>query len=338
MATLAPNALTLVDWAKRQDPGNKTAAIIEMLAQTNAVISDMIWLEGNLPTGHRTTMRTALPTVSFRTLNQGVTPSKSTSAQSDEACGILEAWSEVDCELARLNGDDAAFRLSEAQAFLEAMNQTFAQTLFYGNAGIDQEKFTGFAPRFASSTGTTGKNVIKATASPSGNDQTSIWLVVWGPQTVHGIYPKGSTAGLQHYDRGEETAETTAGIGGTRMRVYRDQFQWKCGLAVRDWRYVVRIANVDTSALVAESGNADLIKVMSRALDRVPSLSMGKPVFYMSRTPQSWLRVQALNKSNNALAVEPSLNQFGQRIGELSFLGVPIRTCDQILETEAIVS
>lgn len=338
MATLNANALTLVEWAKRQDPDNKTAKIIEMLSQTNAVLSDMVFVEGNLPTGTRTTVRTALPTVAFRQLNQGATPSRSLTSQSDEACGILEAWSEVDTALAKLNGDEAAFRLSEAQAFIESMNQTMAATLFYGNTGVDPEKFTGFAPRFASTTGGTGKNVLLATAAPSGSDQTSIWLVVWGPQTVHGIYPKGSTAGLQHFDLGEETAETTSGIGGTRMRVYRDRFVWNCGLAVRDWRYVVRAANVDTSALVAESGNADLIKVMSRMLDRVPSLSMGRPVFYMSRTPQSWLRVQALNKSNAAIAVEPALNQFGQRIGELSFLGVPIRTCDQILETESTLS
>lgn len=338
MATLSASVATLVEWAKRQDPSGKTARIAEMLNQSNRILDDMLWIEGNLPTGHRTTMRTALPTVGTRQLNVGVAPSRSTTKQSDEQAAIFEAWSEVDVDLAKLNGDQNAYRLSEAQSFIEAMNQKMASTLFYGNAATDQTTFTGLAPRFASTTASTTANIIKATASPSGSDQTSIWLVIWGENTVTGFFPKGSAAGLQHEDLGEDVAETTAGIGQTRLKVFRDRFVWKAGLAVRDWRYVVRACNVDTSALVAQSGNADLVTVMSRMIDRIPAMGMGKPVFYMSRTPQSWLRVQALSKSNNALNVTDSLNQFGNRIGDLSFLGIPIRTCDQISEAEAIIT
>ena len=160
---------------------------------------DAVFVEGNLPTGHRTTMRTSLPTVGYRQLNSGVTPSRSTTKQSDEACGKIEAWAECDVAIAKLNGDEAAYRLSEAKPFLESMNQTFASGLFYGNQGLNQAAFTGFAPRYSSiSSGTTKANVISATASPSGSDQTSIWLVVWGENTIHCIYPKGSQAGLQH--------------------------------------------------------------------------------------------------------------------------------------------
>jgi hypothetical protein len=341
MPTIGATVLTLVDWAKRQDPNDKTARIIEMLSQTNAIINDAPMLEGNLPVGHRTTVRTQLPTVGRRRLNQGVTPSKSTTKQSDEQAAIYEAWSEVDVDLADLGGDVAGFRLSESSAFLEGMNQAMAASVFYGNAGVDQTNFTGFAPRYPASTGfVTSPNVILGNGTPAGSDQTSIWLVGWGPNSVHMFYPRGSTVGLTHQDLGIETAETTAGIGQTRMRVYRDRYVWKAGLAVRDWRYVVRIANVDTSNLVANTNppTPDLITLMSRAIDRIPSIGACRPVFYMSRTPQSWLRVQALAKSTNAIAVEPALNQFGQRLGDLSFLGIPIRTCDQILETEAILS
>jgi len=105
MSTLSTNVLTLADWAKRLDPDGKVPAIVELLAQTNDLLMDMQWIEGNLPTGHRTTVRTGLPTVAWRLLNQGVQPSKSTTAQIDEACGMLEAWSEVDKDLAMLNGN-----------------------------------------------------------------------------------------------------------------------------------------------------------------------------------------------------------------------------------------
>src|SRR3990172_1913218 len=150
MATLGASVLTLADWAKRLDPDGKVPSIVELLSQTNQILDDMMWMEGNLPTGHRTTVRTGLPTVAWRLLNQGIAPSKSTTAQIDEAAGMLEAWSEVDVDLAKLNGNQAAFRLSEARAFIEAMNQEMAATLFYGNSGTAPEEFTGVAPRYSS--------------------------------------------------------------------------------------------------------------------------------------------------------------------------------------------
>src|SRR3990167_8286645 len=120
MATLGASVLTLTDWAKRLDPGGKVDMTVELMSQTNEILTDMLFKEGNLPTGERTTIRTGLPTVYWRLLNQGVTPSKSTTAQVDESCGMLEAWSEVDKDLAELNGNVGQFRLNEARAFLEA--------------------------------------------------------------------------------------------------------------------------------------------------------------------------------------------------------------------------
>jgi hypothetical protein len=155
MATLGASVLTLADWAKRLDPDGKVSKIVELLSQTNEILMDMLFAEGNLPTGHRTTVRTGLPTVAWRLLNQGITPSKSTTAQIDEACGMLEAWSECDVELARLSGNVAAFRISESQAFIEAMNQEMASTLFYGNSGTAPEEFTGLAARYSAISGAT---------------------------------------------------------------------------------------------------------------------------------------------------------------------------------------
>ncbi len=332
MATLASNALTLSDWAKRRDPDGKTAKIVEMLSQSNEVLDDMVWQEGNLPTGHRTTLRTSLPTVGWRSLNTGTTPSKSTSAQVDEQCGNLDAWSEVDKDLADLSGDAAAFRLSEAAAFLEAMTQEMVGTLFYGNAGLAPEEFTGFAPRYAGLTGATGQNII--TGSGSGSDNASIYLVGWGPNTVHGIFPKGSKAGLDHQNLGEVTVETTAGIAGARMRAYQDHFNWKAGLVVRDWRYVVRVPNIDISNLVAESSAADLIKLMIKATHRLPTMGGIRPAFYMNRTCFQMLDIQRFNVVEGSGLSYAEID--GKRIP--SFRGIPVRTCDQLLETEATIS
>lgn len=330
MTTLAATHPTLLDFKNRLDPNNKIATIIEMLAQTNEIIEDMPFLEGNLPTGHRSTVRTGLPTPTWRKLYGGVQPTKGTTVPITDSCGMLEAYAEVDKALADLNGNSAAFRLSEDRAHIEGMNQEFASTLWYGNEGTEPEAFTGFAPRFNDQAAANGENILTDAATPDGTDNASVWLIVWGENTVHGIYPKGSTAGLQVTDKGQVTVENVDGAGG-RMEAYRTHYRWDAGLCVRDWRYVVRI-NFDYENLVKDAATGpDLTDLMVQALEIVPSLSMGKPAFYMNRSVRSWLRRQMTNKTKNStLAFD---NMAGKRV--LTFDGVPCRRSDQLLLTES---
>lgn len=333
MATLGANVATLADWAKRLDPDGKVPSIVELLAQSNEVLDDMLWMEGNLPTGHRTNVRIGLPTVAWKLINQGVQPSKSTTAQIDEACGIMEAWSEVDKDLAMLNGNTAAFRLSEAQAFIESMNQEMASTLFYGNSATAPEEFTGLAARYSSLSAANGQNVIAA--GGSGSDNSSIWLVCWGANTVTGIFPKGSKAGLQHEDHGEVTIQDSTGIGSSRLRAFQDQWQWKCGIALKDWRFVVRIANIDISDTVANSGSqANLINTMIKAIYRLPSLNMGRCAFYMNRTCMQQLDIQ---RRDDIAAAGMTYKDVDGKVVP-TFRDIPIRKVDALLETEATVS
>jgi hypothetical protein len=340
MATLSTYNLTLADWAKRTDPEGRVPVVAELLSQTNEILEDCVFKEGNLPTGDRVVIRTGLPSVYWRALNQGIPNSKSTTAQVDEACGILEARSEVDKDLAMLNGNTAQFRLSEDVAFLEAMNQTQATTLFYGNPATDPKQFLGLAPRYSSSTAGNGQNVLKAGGSDA-TSNTSIYLVVWGDQTAYCPFPKGSSAGLMHEDLGEQTVYNS---DGTRLQAYATRYQWKNGLVVKDWRYVVRICNIDTDDLMAQSGTQEagdstaIIKMMSRALYRIPNMAMGRAAFYMNRTVHSGLAIAALDKSQYVLKVNEGLSQFGTPYSWLSFQGVPLRKVDAIRNTEDVVS
>lgn len=333
MSTVGSSVLTLVDWAKRRDPDGKAAVVAEILSQVNEVIPDIPFMEGNLPTGHQTTIRTGLPTVYWRNLNAGVQPSKSTTAQVQEQCGMLEAWCEVDKDLADLNADVSGFRLSESKSFMEAMAQEAAQTIFYGNSGLAPEEFNGLAIRYSSLSATNAQNIISG--SGAGSDNSSIYLVGWGEGSVHGIFPKGSKAGLVHEDLGVVTVETSAGVGGNRMRAYQDHFQWKMGVAVKDWRYVVRIPNIDISNLVANSSPADLIELMIKATHRIPNLSACKPVFYMNRSVFQYLDIQRRNDVQTGGQLSYEMVD-GKRIA--LFRGIPIRMCDALLETEAAVT
>ena len=340
MATLSTTNLTLADWAKRTDPDGRVPVVAELLSQTNEILDDAVFKEGNLPTGERVVIRTGLPTVYWRALNQGIPSTKSTTAQVDEACGMLEARSEVDKDLAMLNGNTAQFRLSEDTAFLEAMNQTQAQTMFYGNPATEPKSFLGLATRYSSfSSGGNKGNVINAGGADA-TSNASVYLVCWGDNTVYCPFPKGSKAGLIHEDLGEQTVYDSS----NRMQAYATRYQWKNGLVVKDWRYVVRICNIKISDLLdgtttqTTAVGTNLIKLMARSIYRIPNMAMGRCAFYMNRTVHSGLAVQAMDRSQAVLKVNEGLTQFGQPHSWLTFLGVPLRKVDSLINTEAVVS
>jgi len=332
MATLDATRGTLLDLAKRQDPDGSIADIVEILNETNEVLDDVFFVEGNLPTGHRTTIRTGIPTPTWRKLYGGVQPSKSTTAQITDNTGMMEMYAEVDKALADLNGNTAEWRLSEERPFMEGLNQEFVSTLFYGNESTEPEAFTGLSPRFNSLTAENADNMVDGGGSDT--DNASIWLVVWGDATCHGIVPKGSTAGIQMTDKGQVTIEDIDGNGG-RMEAYRTHYRWDAGLTVRDWRYVVRIYNIDKSNLTADASfGANLPDLMFEAMERVPNLNMGRPVFYMARDIRTKFRQQVANAvSSSTLTFE---DVGGRRT--MMYQDIPIRRCDALSADESLIS
>lgn len=330
MGTLSTTNPTLADVASRMTADGKIdPQIVEMLNETNEILDDMTVIEANGFTEHKTTVRSGLPAGTWRKLNYGVQPEKSRTVPVKDSMGMLETYAEVDKALADLNGNSAAWRLSEDRAFIEGMNQTMATTLFYGDSSADPEKFMGLAPRYNSLSAENAMNIIDA--GGTGSDNASIWLIVWGPNTCHTIFPKGSAAGLQSRDLGEHTLTDAA---GGRYQGYRTHYKWDIGAVLRDWRYVVRIANIDVSDLTKNAASgADLIDLMTQALELVPNVGMGRPAFYMPRKLRSFLRRQITNKvAASTLTMEEIA---GKKV--VAFDGVPCRRTDALLLTEARV-
>lgn len=350
MSTIGALTVTFADWAKRHDDGGKTSMIIELLAMTNEILDDMIVIEANELTGHTTTVRTGLPEATWRLLNYGVPRGKSTTAKITDGMGMLETWSVMDKALADLNGNTAAFRLSEDLAFLEGMSQQMSTQVFYGNKAVNPERFTGLSPRYnttSTAVAQSAENVIDMGGENMTN--TSMWLVTWGERTCHGIFPKGGNSGFKQRDFGDATP--LRDDAGNEYVGYRTHFKWDNGLSLRDWRYVVRICNIDVTEL-AGMAPPDLIKAMIRAGHRLPTqppavgteqsigakgtnqlgAMMGRQAFYANRTIRTWLDIQALNKANVLL-------KFDEWDGKpiTRFRGIPIRTCDALLNTEDAV-
>lgn len=329
MAILNTTNPTLADFtARMRSDGKIDPLVVELLTETNPILEDMTVIEANGFTEHKTTVRSGLPKGTWRELNYGVQPEKSRTVPVKDSMGMLETYAEVDKALADLNDNKAAWRLSEDRAFIEGLNQTMATTMFYGNSSLEPQKFMGLAPRYSDLSAENKRNIIDA--GGTGSDNTSIWLVVWGPNTAHSIFPKGSSAGLQSRDLGEHTLNDA---NGGQYQGYRTHYKWDLGFTLRDWRYVVRIANIDVSEL-AEGGSspANLLKLMARALHRVPNLRMGRPVFYMNREVLEALDVQSMEKPTLALKTQELEGKFWQ-----TFRGVPLRQTDALLNTEARV-
>lgn len=331
MATLAARNPTLMDVAKLIEPnGGMTTDVVEMLMQSNPILTDATVLEANGGTYHRSSIRTGIPEPTWRAFYQGVQPVKSTYAQVDEPIGMMEARSQVDKDLADMSTNVAQFRLLEAAGIIEGMNQSMCDALLYAASSTSPEKFNGFMPRFSSLSAASGENIVDA--GGTGSDNTSILFVSWSPRSVFLTYPKGTAAGLAREDLGvNHQADPPDGTAG-KFSAYEERFTWKAGLVVRDWRHVVRIANIDVSNLTSQTGAADLIENMIVAWGKLPDMARSNLVIYANRTVETMLWIQARKVGNVNLAVN---NPEGQAM--LRFNGRPIRVVDQIANDETRV-
>jgi len=333
MAVKGETFLTLADKLKVQDSnGEIISEVIEMLAETNDLLLDAEVQECNDGTNHKTVIRTKMPEVALRAFYEGVQPGKSGYGQVQDTTSMMDAYSEVDKDLADLNGNTSAFRLLEAQSFIQAMNDTCQDNLIYGSKKTNPKNFDGIATRYnaySSVKGSPAYNVINA--GGTGDDNTSIYFITWGQAHASMIYPKGSAAGLTREDKGQQTKVES---DNSQYEIYREHFSWKLGFSIRDYRSSARIANIDVSALDT-SGAADLVKFMVKADNRISRWAKtGRTVIYVNETIKTALELQVLEKTNVHLSYQEASDGGGKI---LTFRGRPIRLIDQILDTEAAV-
>lgn len=324
MAIIADKQYNLVDYAKQFDPSGQELAIAEVLSQSNDMIGDALVTESSLDSGHEYAVRTGIPEGTWRRAYKGIEPAKATTKVVVEPYGTLSAYSVVDKLVAEKGGHVDAVRTGQSRAIIAGMSNTMAGNLIYGNQGKHPERFTGLAERYNELSGAeSSRNVISA-GSTTANKNSSIYLVVWDQDKVFTFFPKGSKAGIQRVDYG---LVTHTDANGNEYPAYKEYFEWKLGLAVQDWRYAGRICNIDTTNVPS-----DLIDKMCDLEERIQSLSMGKPVWYMNRTVKAALRKLTTNRTN----IQYTPDQITSR-PLMTFNEIPVHICDAITDTEAIV-
>ena len=331
---------TISEVTKQLNASGDVQDTVELLSETNEILDDMPFLEANESTSHLHTIDNSLPSGTWRKLNYGIRPKKGSTAQVKDSIGILEQRSEVDLVLARMAKDQAKYRMKEDRRILEGLNQQLADTLFYGDTTVHPERYLGLEPRYDSlgnpsdkpTANTLGMNHVISCGGSTSSKQASVWLIGWGESSVFGIFPKNSpSGGIERQDLGEiDCRDEDGGV----FRGLSTHYRISTGLAVADWRYIVRICNVEVSALIDEAAIDALVDNMIDATNAIPNLRMCRPCFYMNRAVKSRFQKAMFRKSNMAITLD---EVYGVQ-NQLNISGIPLKQCDALLTTESVVS
>lgn len=330
---------TMLDIAKTSKLDGTIVVPTEMLAQMSPVYKHGYAEQCNDGTKHLTTMRTSIPSPTWVQFYDRITPTKSTTRQVTDTTGMLENMASIDQRVLQKVKNGEQYRMIQASGILEGFAQTIETAFFYGNTGVNPLQILGLAPRMSSTAAENGDNVING--GGTGSDNTSIFITTWGPQTGMLLYPENAKPGVQREDKGVQRDSNANGV----IYYVEEMFRQDIGYTMVDWRYHVRIANIDASNLTTASA-ADLIDLLTKAYYRLPSrrsttgfATSGepvaiKPVIYCNATIMEHLDRQTRTAPNRFLTTKEDV--FGEEV--LSFRGLPIYETDGIVNTETAVS
>lgn len=316
--------------AARMTHNQEIIDVAEVLNETNDVIADAHYEQGNDNTSHVVSRRTALPTITWVKVGNGWQATTGLVQQARETIGMMKARYQCPEDVMRLQPNPAKYRMQQERAYIEAMGQEFANTLIYGGVTPSTnalapvpEEFDGFAARLRTLS-TSDPTYVANNGDSSASDDTSIWLVQWGPGKVYLVYPRnGSQAGIRKQDKG---LELVSGDNSQDLWAYITEFSWDVGLCVEDGRTLKRIANISATSGDAWTLNEDRIIEARNNF----KYTAGTIFMYVNETLYTQLQILAKDKTN---VYWTENNPFGKP--QMYFLDMPVRRCDAILNTEA---
>ena len=328
MATIGNSYVNLIDVYRQQDNNGDSVAVIEMLMEMNPILDDAMAIECNSGAKHLHTVRAGLPEVTWGMLYKGTPNSKSSVSQVEDTTGFVEGLAHIDVRLVNISKNAAAVRLGEANSYLEAMSQEVTEKIFYGNTITNPEEFLGLSPRFSEKAASNGGQIIDA--GGTGSDLTSIWFVTWGDNQCSLLYPEGTQAGVKRDDKGEQRVTDAA---GNAYYAFEEKFTWHVGLAVKDWRYVSRIANIDVSEVAA--GNVKLFDFMRKAYYKLQNrrVAGGKIAIYLNRDMCEALDALSTNAGASDSFIRLTTTEI-EGVEVQKYRGIPLRESDALLNTE----
>lgn len=321
MSTLS-GEYTLLDIKAMHDPDGNVAKVIDVLSEVNGVMQDAIWMEANDMTSHVVTQALSEGAGSAGVINQGVAYEEDRVKQIREQMEIFESYSRIDERLISKARNPEQFRAQKDAMRIRGMAKSWHTRFFYGDQSDNPAAVNGLATRYAD---LSLDNVVGA--SGTGSDTTSIWLVQWGEEGLHLIYPRGERTIIEQEDLGRQLISDTSGVYTALV----NHFMINWGIAVSDDRAVQRIANIETAGSTNIFNEDDLIEAINRLPD--PG-NLERTRIYVNRTMKSQMEIALKDKSNVWFNYSEGLGG----VPVLTFRGIPVKLVDKLVDTETAIS
>jgi len=321
----------------RKPDGSMDTDVVEIMAQENPVLQDIPWRECSKGREDVTTIRTGMPKATLRMFYEGVVGSKSTKKQVTNACCTVSTAIEVDMRQYRQTKDKEAYLADERRAHADVAGQGIARLLWYGDTKDDPRGINGifrtlseYAPNGCADDKIAAFYCLNG-GGAQGGSLRSISLVGWGNKSVHGLYPEGTSMGLDIGELKDDYVDVENPDGSTgRLLMGIQEMNWEAGLAIRDYRYMGRIANIDLATAFNANGVPDYTEMLRRLVCRVKGEGVNQRL-YMCRMMFEVLAVQFGRKTQENAIKYPDLMQ--KLDG--SILGIPVSyndalNCDEV--------
>jgi hypothetical protein len=325
--TVYKSKLTVYEQAKRLDPSNGVATIAELLNEISEFMVDAVAVMANDINSNQSHVRTQLPVVGIRRINEGASSTGSVVVPQRDDIMLLEAIPKIDEKLIDNMPDPRKSLNNEIMPYMEAEMQAFIDAIFYGSPSDSLGEITGLSNKF-------GDLALDNVAGlgGTGSDLNSVWMIEWDPNTCRLIYPRDSkTVGIEWNDRGKETVYDSS---NNPYIAYVNQIKMQFGLAVTDHRNAQRICNIETDGILNNINDIANVKYHELVKARNRLLHAGKnAVIYANRTIKSQFDIFALDKANGFYMME---NITGEPLS--TFQGIPIRLVEGLLSTESAVT
>ena len=326
--------ITLGDVASNK--GHAASDIAEVLSQDNGILNYLPYREANKGKHHETQKRIKLPETYERKANEAIPRGKSLVGTDVFNCAHVETKVEVDKLI--LQGmspeDKKKERWIQAMGNIISLAHKQADLIMNGSNDTDVSRVGGLFDYYGtvnSSTSAVASQVIDC--GGTGSDNTSMMLVSLG-LGVHGIYPKGSSFGIQSFDDKEiDIIANDLNGNPSSFRGERERFELDHGLVIADYTRNARACNIDVSALSDGSGK-DLFEILIALWHKAKFINAGQHAILVNSTIAQWLDLQAYRKVGA-----------GGQLGymeidgkeQLVFRRIPILTCDAISNAQARV-
>ena len=321
---------TLAERAKLSLDGKRVTRALDVMGKVgvDAFMEDVPFYPANLGLEHQITRTTSRPSSTLRTFYKGVKKTSTVSQVLKEPVCLFEQRNEVDEDhIDRLDNPDEARAQMDAP-HIAGLKDDFVYAMFNHARTSGGEYIDGFAARMnrISYPGGATTSLPYVWDNGGSTNLCSLWMVEYGPQAVHGLYPgagarNNGTLGIDIRNKGKERVADSDDASAFYY-AYVTQFKLWFGLAVWDDWKIARLANIDREETSATALNENLIiKMISHG-----KFNPGATRIYVN--PYLWSQIWMKAKTQSNVQWQPR-----QILGDEvpTILDIPVRKLSETI-------